>query len=71
METEEIDDESEVEIGENPPEFSISELLNSFRTRGFLATLDDENIGPHSHLIVILGIVFLISIIIGAYILVA
>ena len=71
MESELIDDQFEEEIGEEPPEFSIKDLLRSFRTRGIKATLDDENIGPHSHLVVLLGIIFLISIVIGAYILVA
>ncbi len=59
------------EVGEEPPEFSIGLLLHSFRTRGFFQTLNDENIGPHSHLIVILGIVFIISILIGVYIFLA
>jgi hypothetical protein len=56
------------EIGEEPPQVSIGGLINSFRTRGINATLNDENIGPHSHLLLLLSLVFLISIIIGIYI---
>jgi hypothetical protein len=71
MEEDEIENGNKQEIGETPPEVSISSLINTFRKRGIMATLDDENLGPHTHLLLLLGIVFIISIIIGIYLAVA
>jgi hypothetical protein len=58
-------------VGEEPPDVSIGLLIKSFRTRGINATLEDENIGPHSHLFLLLCLVFLISILIGTYVAIA
>jgi hypothetical protein len=71
MDEEYQDLEFKSEIGEEPPQVSIGSLINSFRTRGINATLNDENIGPHSHLFFLLSLVFLLSIIVGVYIAVA
>ena len=53
------------EIGEEPPEVSIGIIINAFRTRGIIDTLNDEAMGPHTHLFVLLSIIFLIASIIG------
>jgi len=55
----------ESEIGEEPPEVSIGSILLAFRTRGFVDTMNDEAMGPHTHLFVLLSIIFFIAIIIG------
>jgi hypothetical protein len=55
----------EPEVGDEPPEVSIGTIINAFRTRGFMDTINDEVLGPHVHLFVLLSIVFLITIIIG------
>ena len=55
----------EAEIPDEPPKVSIGSIIENFRTRGLVATLDDEVLGPHTHLFVLLSIVFLIAIIIG------
>ena len=54
------------EIGDEPPEFSIGTIISMFRERGIVNTLDDEAYGPHTHLLLLLSIVFLIALIIGA-----
>ena len=56
---------SETGIGDEPPDFSIGAIISSFRTRGLLATMDDEALGPHVHLFLLLTIVLFLSIIIG------
>ena len=56
---------TDTEIGDEPPEFSIKAIISSFRTRGLLATMDDEALGPHVHLFLLLMIIFSLSIIIG------
>ena len=53
------------EIGDEPPEVSIGLIISTFRTRGIIAALNDEVLGPHNHLFFLLSIVFLITIIIG------
>lgn len=59
------------EIGEEPPEVSIGLLLDTFKKKGLVGALSDEELGPHTHLLMLLGLVTLISIIIGIYIAVA
>lgn len=55
----------ESEIGEKPPVFSFGLLFASIQRRGLIETLNDEALGPHTHLLLLLSIVFLIAIIIG------
>ncbi len=55
----------EQEIGDEPPEMSIGSIINTFRTRGIIDALNDEVMGPHTHLFLLLSIVLLIAIIIG------
>ena len=54
------------EVGDAPPEFSISVVLNSIRERGFTNTFNDESLGPHVHLLLLISIVIIISLAIGA-----
>jgi hypothetical protein len=54
------------DVGDAPPEFSISLVLRSIRERGFGNTFNDESIGPHVHLILLISIVIVIAIAIGA-----
>ena len=65
-----MDDEDSIygmdtEIGDEPPEVSIGSIIQTFRTRGIVATLNDDVIGPHTHLFLLLSIILLITIIIG------
>ena len=53
------------EIGEEPPEVSIGSIVKAFQTRGFVDTMNDEALGPHTHLFVLLSIIFFIAVIIG------
>jgi hypothetical protein len=55
----------DTEIGEEPPAVSLGLILTNFMRRGIVDTLNDEALGPHTHLIFLLGIVLLIAIIIG------
>ena len=57
----------EQELGEEPPDASIGSIISSFRTRGFKETLNDEGMGPHTHLFVLLGLVFFIAVFVGIY----
>ena len=52
-------------IPEEPPEFSIGEMIGMFRERSFSEILKDEAWGPHVHLLIILVTVFFIAIVIG------
>ncbi len=52
-------------IPEEPPDFSIGEMIGMFRERSFSEILQDEAWGPHVHLLIILFTVFIIAIIIG------
>ena len=71
MVDDELNDYTAQEIGEEPPEVSIGILLDTFKKKGFVKALDDEELGPHTHLLMLLGLVTLISIIIGIYLAVA
>ena len=53
------------ELPEDPPEFSIGVLMSNFSTRGVFNTINDEALGPHAHLFVLLCIVFLLAMLIG------
>ena len=53
------------ELGDEPPAVSIGIIINSFKTRGFMNTINDEGIGPHVHLFVLLSIVLMLAVIIG------
>lgn len=53
------------ELPEHPPEFSIGLLLSAFSQRGVFNTMNDEALGPHAHLFVLLCIVFLLASLIG------
>lgn len=57
--------EGAAEVGDEPPKVSIGSLINTFRTRGIIDTLNDEELGPHTHLFLLLSIVMFITIIIG------
>jgi len=67
MDEESIDVEeyTDTEIGDEPPDVSIGLLFSTFRKRGIVDTLNDEALGPHTHLMLLLSIVFIIAIIIG------
>jgi hypothetical protein len=52
-------------VGDEPPDVSIGSIINTFRTRGIMDTLNDEELGPHTHLFLLLSIVLFITIIIG------
>jgi hypothetical protein len=52
-------------IPDEPPEFSVFQIINMIRERGFSESIKDEAWGPHVHLMIILCTVFLIAIIIG------
>jgi hypothetical protein len=56
---------AETEVGDEPPEVSISSIISTFRTRGIIDTLNDEVLGPHVHLFLLLSLIFLIAIIVG------
>ena len=71
METERSKVLFQEEIGEEPPKVSFGILLDNFRSRGFKETMNDESLGPHTHLLLLLSMIFLISIIIGIYLAVA
>jgi len=53
------------EIGDEPPEFSIGNVIESFSKRGLINTINDEVIGPHAHLLFLLFIILIIGIIVG------
>ena len=53
------------EISEEPPEFSIGNLITTFREKGIINALNDEAMGPHTHLFLLLTLVFFLAIIIG------
>ncbi|WP_455393173.1 hypothetical protein [[Eubacterium] cellulosolvens] len=65
MDTEYDQKQFEPEIGDEPPDFSIGSIINMFRTRGFIDTINDEVFGPHVHLFLLLSVVLFITIIIG------
>ena len=67
MAEEDLDYSSDQEIGDEPPEVSIGLLLDTFKKKGIVEALNDERLGPHTHLLFLLGLVTLISIIIGIY----
>ncbi len=71
MTEESMDFDSDQVIGEEPPEVSIGLLLETFKKKGIVEALNDENLGPHTHLLFLLGLVTIISIIIGIYLIVA
>jgi hypothetical protein len=56
---------TEQEIGDEPPDVSILGIISTFRTRGFIDTINDDILGPHVHLFLLLSIVFVITIFIG------
>jgi hypothetical protein len=56
---------TEPEIGDEPPEVSIGLIISTFRTRGFINTINDDVLGPHVHLFLLLSIVLVITLIIG------
>jgi hypothetical protein len=56
---------SQIEIGDEPPDVSIWSIISAFRTRGFKDTMNDDLLGPHVHLFLLLSIILVITIIIG------
>ena len=60
-----IEEFGDTEIGDEPPDVSVGLILSNFRKRGIVATLNDEALGPHTHLMLLLSIVFIIALIIG------
>jgi hypothetical protein len=67
MAEEDLDYSTGQELGEKPPEVSIGLLIETFKKKGIVEALNDESLGPHTHLLFLLGLVTLISIIIGIY----
>ena len=65
-----MDEESEIttfkpDVGEEPPELSIGNIIAAFREKGIMNAINDESMGPHTHLVLLLALVFFLAIIIG------
>lgn len=48
-----------------PPRFSIPQILKTIQEVGLLKAMDDDDMGPHVHLMYLLIMVFFIAVIIG------
>jgi len=46
-------------------EFSIGEFMDAVKRKGIKGALNDERLGPHAHLIMLLFMVFIIAIIVS------
>ncbi len=53
------------EVGSEQPDASIGSIIGTFRDKGIIGAIDDESMGPHTHLAFLLSLVFLLAIIIG------
>lgn len=56
-------------VGEVGPPFSIPAIIRSLGSRGIKATMEDRAMEPHTHLMILLTIIFLIALVMGGVIL--
>ena len=50
---------------QEPPALNAANVMGVIRRKGFVGAMTDEAMGPHIHLVTILGIVVLIAIAVG------
>jgi hypothetical protein len=50
---------------QEPPALTFGNVVGVLRRKGFVGAMTDEAMGPHIHLITIIGIVVIISVVVG------
>ena len=64
VEVEEEGDDPSLELQE-PPSMTPGNVMGVIRKKGLMGAMKDEGMGPHMHLLAIMGVVILIAIGVG------
>ena len=64
------DDASDVDEGshlQEPPALNVKNVIDVIKRKGYVGAMQDEAMGPHIHLITILGVVVIIAVVVAAF----
>ncbi len=62
---------ADISASMEPPSFSIPRIIATVKEKGVFKAMDDEEMGPHVHLLFLLMMVTFIAIVIAGIVLVA